>query len=146
MVGMNPHKRNGALAQGRQQHPLPAAGRLQGDQAGINSLQPGADRLAGVGDALGFAPAAQIEPVLGNIDTDNRLVAHHRPPHNRRTAWSARRIAMRAKALPIVRVSDRDAGGSEVPTVAAPVQEAEGPPASPSRQWRPDYAIQEHRP
>jgi len=32
------------------------------------------------------------------------------------------------------------------PTVARPVQEAECPPASPSRQWRPDYAIQEHRP
>jgi hypothetical protein len=61
-------------------------------------------------------------------------------------AARARRIVMRVKALSVVRVSDRDAGGSEVPTVAGPIPEPECPPASPSRRWRPDYAIQEHRP
>jgi len=77
-----------------------------------------------------------------HIDPDNRLVTHLRPPHNHRTAWSARGIAMRAKALSIVRVSDRDAGGSEVPTVAGPIHGSECPPAPPSRRWRSNYAIQ----
>ena len=48
---------------------------------------------------------------------------------------------MRARAPSIVRVSDRDAGGSEVPTVAGPIQEAECPLALPSRRWQPNYAI-----
>jgi hypothetical protein len=73
-VGVNPHNRNGALAPPRQQRPLPAAGWLRGDQAGINPLQPGADCPAGVGDPFGFAPSAQIED-----STDRARVSKHRP-------------------------------------------------------------------
>ena len=52
---------------------------------------------------------------------------------------------MRAKALSIVRVSDRDAGGSEVPTVARPIHETECPPASPISRSGAKHAIHDHR-
>ena len=144
-IGMHPQGGHAALAQGGKQRAFIAPGRLQGDQRRVCPVEPDRDRRRGIGDPHPLAAAAQIEPFFRKIDADNRLVTHLRPPHNHRTACSARRIAMRAKALSIVRVSDRDAGGSEVPTVAGPIQGSKCPPASPSRRWRSNYAIQEHR-
>ena len=74
---MDPNKHNGALVQGRDQATLVSAGRLEGHQRRAHAVQPGGDRLLAIGDALDpRLTRAQIEPIFGNIDTDNRLVCH----------------------------------------------------------------------
>jgi len=59
---------------------------------------------------------AGIEPPLSNIDLDNQLVCHLVSPENQSLVGTP--DCMRARALSTVRVSSRDAGGSEMATVA----------------------------
>jgi len=48
---------------------------------------------------------AGVEPVLGDVDPDDRLGSHARLRHARGGGWSARRIACGREALSAVRVS-----------------------------------------
>ncbi len=144
IVGMNPDKADATLAQSLDQDALMAAGRLKGRQPRANPIEPGRHGLGIIGDPLdpGAAGNTNVQPPLGDIDPDNRLVSHALVPQNCKTPWLVGTPdCMRARAQSTVRVSDRDAGGSEMATVVKTYPRTECPLASPSHRWRNNNAI-----
>jgi hypothetical protein len=80
----------------------------------------------------GAAGNTNVQPPLGDVDPDNRLVSHAFVPQNCTTPWLVGTPdCMRARAQSTVRVSDRDAGGSEMATVVKTHPRTECPLASP---------------
>jgi len=99
-------------------------------------------QLGQIGDQRGPGGAGDrgVEPALGHIDPDNRLVCHAPSPQNR-TPLVGTPDCMLARAPSTVRVSDRDAGGSEMATVVKTHPRPECPPASPIFRWGDNNAV-----
>src|SRR4051812_39070705 len=117
-VGVHPQGGHAARAQGGEPHAFVAADRLHGDQGGGRQDAMAAALLA----IRTLSPAQHRSSHSFDTSTPTTglsVIPASQPSHR---LVGTPDCTMRANALSIVRVSDRDAGGSEVPTVAGPIQ------------------------
>jgi hypothetical protein len=117
------HIANARFSERRTQPALVTPGRLHGDARRPGLRDPGRQGLRGVGDPFDLPrPApANVDPSFRNIHPDKNFAAialHRAPGQSERRPLVGTPDCIRAsRAQTAVRVSDRDAGGSEMATV-----------------------------
>ena len=129
---------NARFRERRTERAFVTSGRLHADKRRPRPRDPRRKGLRGVGDASDMPRPreANVDPGLRNIHPDKNFAAialHRAPGQSENKSLGRTPDCIRAsKAQTTVRVSDRDAGGSEMATVFEDQSRSERPPASPS--------------
>ena len=120
---MQLHIANARFRERRTERALVPPGRLHADKRRPRPRDPRRKGLRGVGDPFDLPRAreANVDPSLRDIHSDKifAAMALHRAPgrSENKKPWSHAGLHTGVKAQTTVRVSDRDAGGSEMATV-----------------------------